>query len=251
MRRSKGDLSLARLLVRGALFCAFGLCACSDHDGAPAGAADGGVDLGASPSTDAATDVAAVDASGPKGPDPFADGVVSFTPGPNAGFGEDKLPGVVLGPPQGQGANAGSLDVVSLGKNGCIVLEFTDIEAVDGDGVDLLVFENPFGTYFEPGIVSVSEDGQTWKSFPCATADAASRFPGCAGTHYVYSSPDNGISPADPAVAGGDPYDLHDIGVSRARFVRICDAGVQYYAGISGGFDLDAVAVVHGAPVRP
>jgi hypothetical protein len=45
---------------------------------------------------------------------------------------------------------------------------------------------------------------------------------------------------------------LHDLGVTAARFVRVCDSGMNApYAGISGGFDLDAVAVVHAKPTAP
>ena len=214
-------------------------------------AAESGADSPSPAPSDALAGATAADgeAEGGHPPDPFADRVVSFTPGACAGFGQDELPGVVLGPPHGAGANAGSLDVLSLGDQGCIVLEFTDVEAVDGDGTDLLVFENPFGDFYETGIVSVSRDGIDWKTFPCAAEDKADKYPGCAGTHYVYSSPNNGIDPTDPSVAGGDPYDLRDVGLSSARFVRVCDSGENTYAGISGGFDLDAVAVVHGQTV--
>jgi hypothetical protein len=176
----------------------------------------------------------------------FADRVVDYTPGGFAGYGQDKFPGVVLGPPQGGGASAGSLDVLSLGKGGCIVLAFADREVIDGDGADFLVFENPFSGFFETGMVSVSDDGTTWATFPCAATDQAANYPGCAGTHYVFSSPGNGIDPTHPTLAGGDPYDLHDLGLATAHYIRICDSGQNSYAGTSGGFDLDAVAVVHG-----
>lgn len=64
----------------------------------------------------------------------------------------------------------------------------------------------------------------------------------------MYSSPENGISPIDPQVSGGDGFDLHDVGLSRARFVRIRDSGLnRFYGAPSGGFDLDAVAVVNAA----
>ena len=182
---------------------------------------------------------------------PFADRVVDFTPGSFAGFGQDKFPGVVLGPPHGVGDSAGSLDVLSLGKGGCIVLAFSHTEIIDGDGPDLLVFENPFSGFYETGVVSLSEDGNTWAAFPCAATEKAANYPGCAGTHYVYASPENGLDPTDPTKAGGDPYDLHDLGLASARYVRICDSGQNSYAGTSGGFDLDAVAVVHGRTLVP
>lgn len=148
----------------------------------------------------------------------------------------------------------GSLNVLSLGRGGSIVVEFTDIELVDGPGVDLLVFENPFdspaGRFIETGVVAVSEDGRTWYEFPCDTTRAAEGYPGCAGVRQVYASPENGIAATDPATAGGDGFDLGTLGVTRARFVRIRDSGANEYDGISGGFDLDAVAVVNGRAIR-
>ena len=172
--------------------------------------------------------------------DPWADRLVRFSPGPGAGFGQDRLPGVVLGAPSGGGASSGSLDVLSLGKNGVIELEFLDLMAIDGPGVDLLVFENGFTGFLETGVVEVSSDGLDWKRFPCgATLDAG--VTGCAGTRPVYANPAQGISGTDPLVAGGDGFDLAQVGLSSARFVRITDSG----ANSGGGFDLDAIAVVN------
>ncbi|MGV3620498.1 MAG: cell surface protein [Archangium sp.] len=172
---------------------------------------------------------------------PWADRVVTFMPGVGAGFGQDKLPEVVLGPPRGAGANSGGLDVVSLGREGFITLEFTDFVVVDGPGVDLLVFENPFSGFSETGVVAVSDDGVDWRAFPC---DAGV---GCAGVNPVFSNPDNGISGTDPNVAGGDAFDLADVGLQRARFVRVTDSGANRFYGMpGGGFDLDALAVVNG-----
>jgi hypothetical protein len=180
---------------------------------------------------------------------PFADNVVSFTPGEYAGFGQDGYPHIVLGPPHGGSSSMGSLDVLSLGQWGEIVLEFTDIGVVDGPGVDLLVFENPFGNFAETGVVAVSEDGLTWHEFPCDATNRAGGHPGCAGVRPVFSSPENGLSATDPAVAGGDGFDLATLGVARARFVRIRDSGANSYGFTSGGFDLDALAVVNGSPL--
>jgi hypothetical protein len=179
----------------------------------------------------------------PPGTDPFADQVITFAPGSGATFGQDRMPDVVLGPPVGQGASAGSLDVVSLGEKGTIVLAFDDLEAVDGDGPDLIVFENPFSGWIETGVVSASIDGETWYTWPCDASNAAAGYPGCAGVHPVFSNPDNGIDPTDPAVAGGDAFDLADIGLPSARYIRIEDSGANTYGGAGGGIDLDAVTI--------
>jgi hypothetical protein len=173
----------------------------------------------------------------PLGPG-FAMSVVSFEPGENAGFGQDQLPDVVLGAPQGAGEGAGSLHVLSLGNEGSIILEM-DFIMEDGDGADLIVFENPFIGFNEFGVVGVSEDGETFTEWPCAEDGL-----GCAGVNPVLSHPENGIDPTDPSVSGGDAFDLQAIGVERAVFVRIRDTGLNEYLGTSGGFDLDAVSIV-------
>lgn len=182
----------------------------------------------------------------------FAVAVVDFAPGAGAGYGQDALPDVVLGPPRGGGLRQGGTDVLSLGTGGTITLEL-GTDAVDGPGPDLIVFENAFevgaGTFAEPGIVAVSEDGVTFTDFPCDPT-ASPDFPGCAGTEPVLANADtNAIDPTDPAVAGGNPFDLADIGVARARYVRITDGErPTNLGGGSEGFDLDAIAVVNAAP---
>lgn len=177
--------------------------------------------------------------------DPFADAVITFTPGEASGHGSDGLPGVVLGPPSGNQSGTPSIDVLSLGREGEIILEFVDTVLVDGPGIDLLAFENPMTAWKETGAVAVSADGTTWSEFPCDPLDEAGGFPGCAGTHLVYAGP-GAADPTDPATAGGDAYDLADLGVTEARFVRVRDSGQNSYDGATGGFDLDALAVVNG-----
>ncbi|NOK06381.1 MULTISPECIES: cell surface protein [unclassified Myxococcus] len=237
-----------------ALAVLLGTAACGDD------ASGVGEDAGTDPVRD---DAGQPDGSTPLEPDaglpledPYADEVVLFQPGDFAGFGQDRFPDVVLGPPSGLGPDNGSLDVLSLGRGGRIELRFTDIAVMDGPGVDLLVFENTFrfaggsATYSERGIVSVSDDGVTWYDFPCATTDEAGGYPGCAGVATVQANPANGVSATDPAVAGGDGFDLATVGLERAQYVRIVDAGNNRYGGTSGGFDLDAVAVVNGVSLR-
>ena len=92
------------------------------------------------------------------------------------------------------------------------------------------------------GSVEVSDDGQTFHAFPCTAT--AYPYGSCAGWHPVFAnSVTNTIDPTDPAVAGGDDFDLADLGLSEARFIRIVDRVDQ--TGIAGTFDLDAVSIVH------
>lgn len=186
---------------------------------------------------------------------PFASSVEEFVPTESGGFGSEGLPDVVLGPPVGGGTSSGSTDVLSLGCGGSIVLGFTGAGIEDRPGPDLIVFENAFvpsgggPPFVEPGEVSVSEDGETWATFACVVEGEDAPL-GCAGLTPVLSSPDNGIDPTDPSAAGGDAFDLADLGVSRARYVRIVDRTEEYYGSTlwcsppKGGFDLDAVSVV-------
>lgn len=198
--------------------------------------ADGGAS-----SSGTADAVAPVDAN-PGDVAPFATKVVSLTRGRCAGFGFSQMPDIVLGPPKGAGTSMGSLDVVSLGRGGEIVLSFEPNAIVDGEGTDFVVYENAFfaaGTtelFVEPGEVSVSEDGETWATFPCTATEAP--WGACAGSHAVLEDG-----------TGGDPYDLADLGVRRARFVRIVDKTTTGTCTSQGpnnyGFDLDAIRAVH------
>ena len=247
----------------GLLFAVVSPLACSSSDPAASGGPGPGISLGDGGFVDAPDPDGGklpVDGgfAGPGGSvvraDRFATKVVSFTPGDCGGFGLTSMPDVVLGPPVGGGDGAGSLDVVSLGYNGEIVLSVEPNAIVDGPGPDLLVFENPFLTNGRPnaelGEVSVSEDGTTWMTFPC-TAGPGPTYGSCAGWHPVYSAPGNGISPIDPATAGGDAFDLKDVGLASARFIRIRDRGTVPCPSDPGqkattvGFDLDAVSVVN------
>lgn len=209
-------------------------------------------DAGTGPETPLNPCLAAPDA-GARGPDAFADRVVAFAPGAGAGYGQDRCPDVVLSSPEGNGSGMGSLHVLSLGERGSITLELTDTVVVDGPGVDLLVFENPFQRsgaemFVETAAVAVSADGQTWSELSCAASDASGGYPGCAGVRPVFASSTNGVSATDPAVAGGDGFDLAAFpgAPTKARFVRITDSGANTYGAPSGGFDMDAIAVVNG-----
>ena len=183
---------------------------------------------------------------------PYASELVSFEPGEGSGFGAEELPDVVLGPPDGRGELSGSLDVLSLGKGGSIVLGFGERAIIDGEGPDFVVFENAFWpggdptlVFAEPGEVSVSDDGTEWHVFPCdAEGDGMGGFDGCAGWTPALEYDPVASVPLEPTVSGGDAFDLAEIGVTRARFVRVTDAS-NNGAEPSAGFDLDAVGVVH------
>jgi len=209
------------------VLCALALVACAD--GAP------GDDAGAVPVDD-------------EGMRYFAAEVVSLTVGEGGGFRADEAEVVLTGPPEGAGPSSGSLHVVSLGHLGEVILRL-GIDVADAEGPDFIVFENAFKvgvrTFAEPGEVAVSDDGVTWHVFDCLADSTEPN--GCAGYAPVLSHPTNDIDPRNAALAGGDAYDLAQIGISRARYVRIVDRSER--AGdaslTTGGFDLDAVAVVH------
>jgi hypothetical protein len=183
----------------------------------------------------------------------YASSVESFEPGPGAGFNQDKLPGIVLGPPNGGGTGKGSFDVVSLGAGGEIVLAFGELSIIDGPGPDLIVFENAFwpggdasAVFFELAEVSVSEDGVTWQTFACdQVGDGRGHFPGCAGFTPTLMYDPATLVPLDPAHSGGDAFDLADVGLSKARFVKLRDLETLPPGGETTGFDLDAVAAIH------
>lgn len=198
-----------------------------------------------------------------RGQDPFVDAVSSFTPGTSAGFGAEFLPGIVLGPPLGGGEVQGSFDVLTLGIGGSIVLRFDLPVICDGPGADFTVFENAFhsGTvngpvFAEYGFVAVSQDGVSFVTFPYDAITHA----GLAGQQPVLTTPDNGISPLDPTVSGGDAFDLATVGLSWAAYVRITDVAGSIpdpgdlpavSAPPSAGFDLDAIAALHACVPEP
>lgn len=205
-------------------------------------------------------------------------------PDPDLRFGATNLPGIVLGPPGDSLPTQGSTAVASLGNGGLAVVEWSDVVIEDRPGPDFIVFENAFWVGFvpgspgddfevfvEPAIVSVSADGESWHEFPYdaqalsdavgRTADRAlwSRLRGLAGVTPTFTGDWN--VPDDPEVwdpagtggvsgAGGDAFDLADVGLSEARFVRVVDGETLNGApGSAEGFDLDAVVVLHGRPL--
>lgn len=170
-----------------------------------------------------------------------------------------QTPWKALGP-----ATGGSTDVVVLGDSGSITLTFGSF-IVNGLGADFAVFENSFSdTFLELAWVEVSSNGTDFFRFP---------------NFSLTQSPVSSFGAVDPTdldgLAGkyragyGTPFDLDilktvpGLDVNAVRYVRIVDIvgdgtaldslGRAIYdphpTRVSAGFDLDAVGVIHAAPV--
>lgn len=138
-----------------------------------------------------------------------ADRVILFLPGPgaNALYGD---PGTLLGEPDGveQPAYQGLLQ---LGREGTVLVGFTDNAVFDGPGPDLQVFGETAGD--DSLAIEVSADGVHWFAYP-----------------RLSESP--------------DPLDLADLPLDRAVYVRLTD--VQ--PGTRTGAEVDAVVALHSDP---
>ncbi|HEV8201644.1 MAG TPA: hypothetical protein VGS03_16640 [Candidatus Polarisedimenticolia bacterium] len=220
--------------------------------------------------------------------DCFPDRVALYTPGTVSSpppFGSWQ-PGIVLGPPGNTTPTNGTLTVMSLGRGGRVVLEFTDNVLVDSPGPDFIVFENPFfctaapltaadpwSSFAEPGIVEASDDGVTFHAFPydaaalaqvttiCTDGSLIAALHGLAGLTPSFTGdwtvPDDPqvFDPAAPGGVsghGGDAFDLAAVGLTRARFIRITDPNLAISPpGSSEGFDLDAIVALHALANDP
>src|SRR5262245_2921189 len=220
--------------------------------------------------------------------DCFPDRVALYAPGPVSSpppFNSWQ-PGIVLGPPGNTTPTNGSLTVLSLGRGGRVVLEFTDNAIVAGPRHAFIVFENPcfctaapltagdpWSSFAEPGIVEVSDDGVTWAAFPydpaalaqvttiCSDRSLIAALHGLAGLTPSFTG--NWTIPDDPAVFdtsspggvsghGGDAFDLATVGLTRARFVRITDPNLAISPpGSSEGLNLAAAVALHAVPADP
>lgn len=176
---------------------------------------------------------------------------------------------------------------------GCIVGEFTNVVVVDGPGNDLCISENPFCTtglncditcgtnernqvgacakpsdpnrgcanapvFAEPGMVSVSEDGDAWvmlnEECTMRTTDenpeaCQALWPGCAGVTPLTS---DALQDCDGRCGGnGDCFDLAKIRKDDrpryVRYVRVCDVGGVNIIndGTNAGFDMDSACAIH------
>lgn len=178
--------------------------------------------------------------------DPFPDEVILIRYGEGAGFGQNFFPNNILGPPDTSARatipSANEQEILSLGSGGEIILKFNDGGIKNGEGPDFTIFENVFKYglnhfYRETAFVSVSVNGMDWYQFPYDSIT----FQGLAGVN-----PTNGDKNyRNPFESGGDPFDLLDVGLSCAYYLKITDTnGRVVDSGPS--FDLDAVVVIHG-----
>jgi hypothetical protein len=187
--------------------------------------------------------------------DPWADTAYFVYEPPNSGYGSGHFPGNVCGPPDSNATECvptnDPKEIRSLGTGGILILEFNDNSIIDEPGPDFTVFENPFFIlctttvvcdtvyiFAETGIISVSQDGDSFIQFPYDSVC----WEGLAGV-----TPTTGENPLDPTVSGGDAFDLADVGLSWASYVRIQDAA-NLVKDKGEDFELDAVVAVHSGP---
>lgn len=161
---------------------------------------------------------------------------------------------------------------VSLGDGGMATLTF-ERPLRDGDGADFVVFENGFpsgdGYFLELGVVEVSSDGEQFVRFPATSLTDTSMQVGTFG--LLYPEDVRNLAGRFPGQLG-TPFDLGELrgtaglDVDAVTHVRIIDVvgsldpelATFDAAGrpindpyptdfLSGGFDLDAVGVIHQA----
>ncbi|MBK7128214.1 MAG: T9SS type A sorting domain-containing protein [Crocinitomicaceae bacterium] len=189
-----------------------------------------------------------------RGPSDIANGWISL-----ASFGDSTA---ALGYAEGT-----STDVVSLGDSGYITLGFA-FPIMNGPGNDFVVFENSFShDYLELAFVEASSDGIHFVRFPSVSLTQTTAQTGT----YATTDTEKIHNLAGKFIQGyGTPFDLNDlidsvnINIDSIRFIRIVDvvgtidpayANYDVQGNIindpyptdfaSGGFDLDAVAVLN------
>lgn len=183
-----------------------------------------------------------------KAQNPWASSVVEyhFGNGQTLGQSSPDFPSNVLGPVNPAVSNtvpaSAPSEVLSLGRNGWIVLSFEQ-DIVNGAGADFTVFENAFeyaeGLIFDEWLmVSVSMDGINWYAFPCDSVTGegmAGRTPTNGGGSTNYQ---------DITQSGGDGFNLDDVGLPSARYVKLQDATrLQTPEKIAA--EVDAVVAIH------
>lgn len=163
--------------------------------------------------------------------------------------------------------NGSNLPVVSLGDGGKATVTF-DGYITNGDGPDFAVFENSFDDNFlELAFVEVSSDGEHFVRFPATSLTQTTTQIG--GTGRVDPTMINNLA-GKYRTQWGTPFDLEELrdsvglDINHITHVRMIDVvgsidpqyGTRDHEGrlindpyptnnYSGGFDLDAVGVIH------
>jgi hypothetical protein len=164
--------------------------------------------------------------------------------------------------------------VLSLGDGGWITLLFAH-PITNGLGFDFVVFENAFNdTFLELGFVEVTSDGQNWTRFPSQSLTQTAVQIDKAEPQFSAIDPTDIDGLAGKYRAGwGTPFDLNVLSgvtlldISRVTGVRIVDVIGSINPDFeqrdsanrlindpyptpfaSGGFDLDAIGVLHQIP---
>lgn len=170
----------------------------------------------------------------------------SFGAGQTTGQGANYFPYNVLGAVS-TGVSAttpASLpeEIVSLGRNGSVSVGF-ESPIINGIGADFTVFENAFeitgglGIFDEWLIVSVSNDGENWFTFP---------YDSLTGEGMAGRTPTNGgnVNYLDATQSGGDSFDIGELGLSEIKYVRVQDA-TRFQSSDKLSAELDAVIALH------
>jgi len=201
----------------------------------------------------------------------YATQIVSFSQGGGGGI---FVTANLLGGPEGGGPGAGSLDVLTLGEGGNVVLGF-DVDITDGPGADFSVFENGFligsskNVFAEVAFVEVSTNGVDFARYPTRYAPPSAggtpigTFGGMSGGAPVLANVNvDPTAPFDPVRSGGEAFDLADLAghpsvvaglvdLSLIRYVRLVDVLANELDSLgtpipaAGGADFDAVAVLN------
>jgi hypothetical protein len=177
----------------------------------------------------------------------WASSVTDYKFGEGQNFGQDKawFPENVLGPLSNKVSPtipaSTEREICSLGKNGYIVLKF-EPAIIDGLGKDFTIFENAFiygegRIYDEWMIVSVSEDGVNWHTFPYDTISGV----GMAGRTPTAAF---GVDYANPAQSGGDAFDLADLQLNKIYYIKVTDA-TKFQSADRESAELDAIIAIH------
>jgi hypothetical protein len=188
----------------------------------------------------------------------FADIVKDYNGVENKSFPKEyALNGV-----RGSGDKAGSLDVFVVGEEKYVVFEWKGKSIINGNGIDFKVFENGFYVTgdkkrmsLDLGTVEVSKDGTNWLAFPVSYDKKEKKNSpigkkGFVGLTPVYTNIDNNFIKPNLNEAGGDGFDLSDVGIKEGesiKYIKVIDGGSSYPDGQieSNGIDIDGVCAFY------